>query len=62
MYRIIGLCGAADVGKSYIANMLIKNENFVERSFAKTLKEAAEHIFDFSHEQLYGCATIATIS
>jgi hypothetical protein len=54
MYRIIGLCGAAGVGKSYIANMLGKNENFVERSFAKTLKEAAAVIFDFSHEQLYG--------
>ena len=49
---LIGLCGKKGSGKSFFANYLINNFNFIELSFAQPLKEATKIIFNLSDDDV----------
>ena len=51
---LVGLCGSAGVGKSTIADRLVKQHHFSRMPFGFALKQVCEYLFDFSEEQLYG--------
>ncbi len=51
---IIGLSGVAGSGKDFIADLLVKNHDFVKIALADPLKRICRDVFDFSDEQLWG--------
>ena len=51
---IIGIMGNAGVGKSTMANHLVKEYGFVEISFADPMKRFAQEMFDFADAQVWG--------
>lgn len=52
--RIIGIMGAAGVGKSTTANILAARHGFLRCGFADSLKEACGLIYELSYDQLLG--------
>lgn len=54
--RIIGLGYKQRSGKDTVADHLVKNHGFMKMAFAEPLKAAAQTIFGFTHDQLYGDA------
>lgn len=54
---IIGLCGLKGSGKDTVANILIKNHNFVKLSFAGAVKDVASNIFGWDREMMEGLTT-----
>ena len=55
---IVGLCGRAGSGKTSVANHLVRDRGFKRLSFAEPLKRMAMDIWGFSHEQVFGDATV----
>lgn len=51
---IILLSGAKDSGKSTIANYLVDNKNFVELTFASTLRDLVSSLFGWDRQKLEG--------
>jgi len=51
---LFGLLGLKRSGKSTVANYLVNNHGFVEKSFADPLKKACKELFLLEDEQLYG--------
>lgn len=51
---ILGLCGQAGSGKSFIADILQKKYNYKSMSFADPLKRICQDTFKFSDMQLWG--------
>jgi hypothetical protein len=51
---IIGITGRKFNGKDTCADYLIKNYGFIKMSFGDSLKKAAQEIFGFTDEQLWG--------
>jgi len=51
---LIGLHGKARSGKTTTANMLVRDHNFREVTFAESLKKICMEMFDLSFEQSYG--------
>lgn len=51
---IIGIVGLKGSGKDTIANHLVKNHNYEQDSFAKSLKDATAAIFGWDREMLEG--------
>lgn len=51
---LIGLCGYKGVGKSSVANILVRDYNFTKFSFADSLKDSLSNIFGWNRELLEG--------
>jgi hypothetical protein len=51
---IIGISGAAGVGKDTAADFLVQNYGFVKMSLADEMKRICMRVYDFSYEQLWG--------
>lgn len=49
---LLGVTGKAGCGKNTLANFLIKNHNFIEMSFADTIKDMACVLLNVNREQL----------
>jgi hypothetical protein len=54
MKKIIGLCGFIGSGKGTVANILVNEYNFIEDSFAATLKDAVAAVFGWPRAMLEG--------
>lgn len=51
---LIGLCGYKGVGKSTVANILVRDYNFQKFSFADSLKDSLSNIFGWDRDLLEG--------
>jgi len=51
---LIGLHGKARSGKTTTSNMLVRDHDFREVTFAESLKKLCMNMFDLSLEQIYG--------
>ncbi len=54
MNKLIGLCGFIGSGKGTVAKILVEEHNFVEDSFAATLKDAVAAVFGWPRHMLEG--------
>lgn len=54
MTKLIGLLAEKGHGKDTVAEYLVNNHDFTTTWFAKPIKLAAMHLFDFSHDQVFG--------
>ena len=52
--RLVGISGAAGVGKDTASHRLVEKHGFVQIALADPLKRFAHQIFDFSEKQLWG--------
>ena len=52
--RVIGLCGFIGSGKGTVGEILVEEHGFVRLSFAKRLKDAVGHLFNWDRELLEG--------
>ena len=51
---IIGICGKKGSGKDTLADILVKEFDFVKYNFGDDIKKIAKILFNFDEEQLYG--------
>ena len=51
---IIGLLGVAGSGKDTVADIFVRDHNFVKVAFADPLKRICKDVFAFTDEQLWG--------
>lgn len=51
---IIALCGKKGSGKDTVADIIVKDYNFIKYRFADDIKKIAKILFDFTDEQLHG--------
>ena len=51
---LLGISGFMRSGKDTLGDHLVENYGYKKTGFAKTLKDAVQNIFGFTHEQVYG--------
>lgn len=51
---VVMLGHQARVGKDTLAEILVREKQFIRTAFADALKDSVEYLYDLSHEQLYG--------
>lgn len=59
--NIIGICGNIGSGKDTVANILIKERDYIKLSFASALKDAVAVIFGWDREMLEGATNESRI-
>ncbi len=54
---LIGICGQMGTGKDTIADRMVACNGYTKLSISTPMKEFVAKVFNFSHDQLYGCSS-----